>query len=101
MRGPVDRTIFVTSQLMRVRIREDRASQTWILEGTPAEAAQPDDEIVLTQLELLEIYHQYSFWGEIGMIEKVMGWIERRIGRFINLRRQRRPWKHVFASKKI
>lgn len=80
---------------MRVHIQMDPTSETWVLEGTPADAAQPGDETVPTQLELLEIYQKYGLWKEIGMIEKVMGWIERKVGRFLNSRRERKPWKHT------
>ncbi len=88
----VDRWIYVQSQLMRIRILIDEAANVWVLEGKPSDEPVEGDEIVPTQLELLSIYRQYGLWGEIGLIERTMGFIERHIGKTINSRRERKHW---------
>lgn len=85
----VDRTIFVTAQLMRINIRID--GKQWKLTGTPADNPLPTDEMAESQLEVSRIYEQYNLY-KVGKVDEVMGWIEKRIGRWINARRKRKSW---------
>src|SRR3990167_9222892 len=87
----IDRTIYVKSQLMRVRIIVDPETGVWSLGGTPANQSAPGDETVPTQFNLLEIYEMYGLY-KIGLIDKIMRPIEAAVGRFINSRRKRKHW---------
>lgn len=92
MKKTVDRWFFVKTQLMRVHMVIE--GKNWMLEGIPADKPAEGDEVVRNQKAVFQVYEQYGLY-KIGVIDIIMTPMENILGRWINSRRQRKPWKNA------
>jgi len=84
-------TFWARSQLMRVTIKVNPGS-TWELMGVPANSPELGDEILESQVQLLEEYQKYGLY-EVHGADRLMGLMEGMVGSLVNSNRNRQAWK--------
>ena len=85
------RSFWLRTQLMRVIVRVN-PGHSWELEGLPANSPQENDEMLESQVQLLEEYQKLGLY-DVHRFDRIRGIADGVFGVLLNSNRGRQPWK--------